>query len=95
MVKSGKYDDQRQPVHPPVVRIGHLRSVAGLTLDQLCERVGEITGKPPTRGAMSAIEHGIRGASDEMLRAIALAFGLPPDAIDTTYVPRAGKGEAA
>lgn len=72
---------------PPHVAIGDLRRATGLTLDELCERMTEITGHSYTRGAISAIEIGIRGASVDTLQAIALAYGLAPNALRTNYQP--------
>lgn len=73
---------------PPHVSIKSLRKVSGITLDQLATRIEQITGDLPTRGALSAVENGHRGASAELLRAIEMAYGLEAGAIDTTYRPR-------
>ena len=86
---ESKYANQRVRIVPPHVSLQSLRVATGMTLDELCERVGEVTGKePPKRGTMSAIENGIRGASSELLDAIALAYGLQPGSVTTTYRPR-------
>lgn len=94
MVKSGKYD-QREPVHPPVVTIRSLRRALHWTLDELADRVAEHLGTRPTKGALSAIEGGLRGASTEMLRALELAFDIDSHSIDTQYTPRATTKDAA
>jgi transcriptional regulator with XRE-family HTH domain len=87
------YGAQRGKVVPPHVSLHHLRVAVGLTIDGLRDRISEATGQPaPTRGAISAVENGHRGASAEMLHAIALAYGLPDGAITTTYQPRRTQG---
>lgn len=48
----------------------------------------EATGAPFSRGALSGIENGHRGASAQTLAALAVAYGLRSDAIRTDYVPR-------
>ena len=75
---------------PPHVSLGELRAALGLTIDQVCARVAEeMPGeKPPTRGAISAIENGHRGVSAQMLTALTAAYGLRPGAITTDYEPR-------
>lgn len=73
---------------PPHVPLGALRHVARITLDELGAAIGEITGERPTRGALSAIESGTRGASAETLRAIEQVYGLQPGSITTAYRPR-------
>lgn len=82
------YDSQRARRTPPHVSLGDLRSVSGKTLDQVCEAVSETLGKPFTRGALSAIENGHRGASRPVLEALEVAYGLRPGSLDTNYVPR-------
>lgn len=86
---------QRPRRTPPHVPLGDLRSISGKTLDQVCEAASEILGKPLTRGALSGIENGHRGASHEVLAAIEIAYGLRPGAITTDYAPRARSIEAA
>lgn len=71
-----------------------LRRVSGLKLDEVCDQIEEITGDRPTKGALSAIENGHRGASAELLRALELVYGLQPGDITTTYQPRATPGVA-
>jgi transcriptional regulator with XRE-family HTH domain len=95
MAASGKYTKQRQPKIPPHVSLKHLRDVSGLTLDQLIERIAKkCDGYRPTRGAISGLENGHRGASERLLRAIEKAYGLPAGSIVTDYVPRI-RNEAA
>lgn len=80
---------------PPHVSIGDLRNATGLTIDQFIERMKETTGLVATRGSISAIENGQRGASKDLLRAIALTYGLKPDAVTTDYQPRSRAEDAA
>lgn len=68
--------------------LGDLRSVSGKTLDQICDAVSEVLGKPFTRGALSAIENGLRGASPATLAALEVAYGLRSGALVTDYEPR-------
>jgi hypothetical protein len=86
--KHRRYERQRPSVTPPHVSLGDLRLAVGLTIDQLIERVEEETGRRYTRGAISAVENGHRGASEELLEGLALAYGLRRDALTTTYEPR-------
>jgi len=85
-----RYGDQRPKVTPPHVGLGDLRAAVGLTLDQVCDRVAEVLGEDerPTKGAISAIENGHRGASVKMLAALCTAYGMRDGAITTTYIPR-------
>lgn len=84
-----RYDNQRERRTPPHVSLSALRAAVGLTLDQVCERIHEENPHlSPTRGAISAIEHGHRGASVQMLAALCAAYGLPVGAITTDYFPR-------
>lgn len=67
--------------------------MSGLTLEQVAAAVTDILEiQPPekavTRGAISAIESGLRGASVQMLDAIAVAYGLEPGDLTTDYAPR-------
>ena len=96
MSKTPRYDHQRPRITPPHVSLGDLRMAVGITLDQLCDRVAEVIGEEnrPTKGAISAIENGHRGASVPMLKAIALAYGLREDSITTTYEPRTREPKA-
>lgn len=83
-----RYGDQRPRRIPPHVSLGDLRMAMGLTLDAVCERVEQESGIRPTRGAISAIENGHRGASVPLLNALEAAYGLREGSITTTYVPR-------
>lgn len=95
MAPKTTYEAQRPRVTPPHVALADLRHAAGLTLDAVCERVAEQGRKDSngrdltlTRGGLSAIENGHRGASAQLLMALAVAFGLREDALSTSYVPR-------
>lgn len=83
-----RYADQRVKVIPPHVSIGDLRRALGLTLDQVCERFEDATGAQITKGALSGIENGHRGASASVLAGLAAVYGLPVGAVSTTYQPR-------
>lgn len=92
--RTGRYAAQRPRVEPPAVRLGDLRAALGLKLDTVLDRIEEELGTRPTRGALSAIENGHRGASDAMLRALEIAYGLRAGALSTAYEPRAARGAA-
>lgn len=79
---------QRPRVTPPHVSLRALRKACRLTLDEVCARVSEVTGKELTRGALSAIENGLRGASSDVLLGLAHAYDLDREDIDTQYEPR-------
>lgn len=65
----------------PQVRIRPYRvAVAGLTLEQLAERIGE-HGVSVTISHLSNVEKGHQRASERLLRAWALALGLDPLAL--------------
>lgn len=83
-----RYGNQRSEVTPPHVSLAVLRSAVGITIEQLCDRIEEETGERPSRGTISAIETGKRGASRSMLVALARAYGIDDDAISTDYMPR-------
>jgi transcriptional regulator with XRE-family HTH domain len=85
---ASRYDAQRARKTPPHVALQDLRAVSGKTLDQVCEAASEVLSKPLTRGALSAIENGHRGASTSVLRALEVAYGLRPGALVTDYEPR-------
>ncbi|MCV7080000.1 transcriptional regulator [Mycolicibacterium insubricum] len=65
-----------------------LRRVSGLTLDEVCDLVAEVTGDRPTRGALSAIENGHRGASAQLISGLEHAYNLDAGSISTVYRPR-------
>lgn len=85
---ANRYTEQRAKVVPPYVPLKVLRKVSGLSLDQVCERVSEYTGNTLSRGALSAIENGHRGASAEVLAGIAHAYDIELTDVDTKYTPR-------
>lgn len=87
------YEPQRPRRTPPHVSLGDLRVAIGLTLDQVIERLRQETGRSYTRGAISAIENGHRGASAQLLEALCSAYGLRAGAIRTDYEPRSQAGE--
>jgi hypothetical protein len=90
-----RYDGQRRRVTPPHVSLGDLRVATGMTIDKVIERINEeFPELKPTRGAISAIENGHRGASDLMLAALCAAYGLREGAITTTYRPRSSEAAA-
>lgn len=85
---GSKYDNQRAPKNPPHFALKHARAIAGITAEELCRRIREEDPTlNPTRGTISLIESGSRGASPRMLAAICAAYGLPPDALETDYKP--------
>ena len=86
--QARRYPRKRNPKVPPHIAVGVLRRVCGLKLDDVCDQVEEITGDRPTRGALSAIENGHRGASAELIAALEMVYGLNPGDITTNYVPR-------
>lgn len=88
-----RYVGQRNRVTPPHVSIGDLRVATGMTIDQLLDRLFEVTGHRYTRGAISAIENGHRGASADLLEALAVAYGLRTGAVTATYRPRGSSDE--
>lgn len=85
---ANPYTNQRPKTQPPHIALGDLRSACGFTLDQVCTRYAEATGRELTRGALSGIENGHRGASADMLAGLELAYGLRAGAITTSYEPR-------
>jgi hypothetical protein len=89
-----RYARQRSKVVPPHVTVGDLRVALGMTIDEVISRIEKETGRTVTRGAISAVENGHRGASDELLRSLEIAYGLHDGAITTTYRPRAGRNAA-
>lgn len=85
---TAHYEARRGKRNPPHVPLSALRIALGLTVETVLDRIEEETGKRPTRGTVSAIENGHRGASNQMLAAFELAYGLPEGAITTDYEPR-------
>lgn len=86
------YTKQRPAKTPPHVTLRGLRKATGMTLEQVCEAASEALGLPPEkrvqRGTLSLIESGQRGASQQMLDALAIAYGMDPGDIVTDFVPR-------
>jgi transcriptional regulator with XRE-family HTH domain len=80
---------------PPHVPLGALRTVAGLSLEQLARRLSEETDCSPGRGTLCAIESGDRGASLDLLNALEYVYKLKPGTISTTYEPRAPRGASS
>ncbi|WP_454199506.1 helix-turn-helix domain-containing protein [Nocardia sp. Marseille-Q1738] len=85
-------EDKRPRVSAPHVPLSVLRKKMRLTLEAVCERIYEETGMRPERGTLSAIENGHRGASAQMIEALALVYDIPVSAIDTQYSPRNRQG---
>lgn len=94
-----RYDKQRAAKTPPHVTLKGLRRASGMTLEQVAEAVTEVLygeqgdrdlGDRPSvnRGTIAAIESGLRGASVQMLDAMAVAYGMEPGDIVTNYEPR-------
>lgn len=82
-----KYDTQRPKVAPPHVPLVAVRNALGLKQTDVCAEVSRLLGKSFTKGALSAIENGHRGASTETLRAIEVALGLRDGDLVTDYTP--------
>jgi transcriptional regulator with XRE-family HTH domain len=80
-MSNTKYTE-RDRKSPPSVSIRSLRTATGRTLDDVCKAFEEIAGKPLTKGALSAIESGLRGVSPDTARFLALAYGLDENAIE-------------
>ena len=85
---NSPYLHQRPKQTPPHIALADLRAACGLTLDQVCGRFTEATGRELTRGALSGIENGHRGASADVLAGLESAYGLRRGSIDTQYEPR-------
>lgn len=90
-----RYSNQRPRKVPPHVSLADIRAISGKTLDQVCAAASEELDRPLTRGALSAIENGHRGASQATLAALEVAYGLRPGALVTTYEPRRRELEEA
>ncbi len=58
----------------------------------LIARIEQETGHRYSRGAISAVENGHRGASVELIEAMEIAYGLPVGAIQVNYKARSGCG---
>ncbi|GAB4677631.1 helix-turn-helix domain-containing protein [Mycobacterium timonense] len=86
--RASRYAKQRPKLPAPVVTIATLRKAKGMTLQAVCDHIHEEHGLKVDRGTVSAIELGHRGASAQMLAAIADALGVHVMDIDTAYEPR-------
>lgn len=86
---TNPYLKQRPKVVPPHASLRSLRKVSGMTLDRVCELANEADPKLTlTRGALSAIENGHRGASSDVIAALEAAYDLEPGSLDVNYQPR-------
>lgn len=95
MTASTKYANQRARKTPPHVGLADVRKALGLTMDEVIANVArEFPELRLTRGAISAIESGTRGASDQMLAALCVGYGLAPGSITTAYEPRSRRSAA-
>lgn len=96
-IKGSRYANQRPTTRIPVVGIGVLRKALKLTLQDVCDHINaeQTFDKKVERGTISAIENGHRGASAQMLAALADALGVHVTDIDTTYEPRTWKSDVA
>ena len=89
MVDMSKYTKQRAVRTPPHATLKGLRKASGLTLEQVAGAVAEILGSTNVnRGTISAIESGLRGPSQPMLDALAVAYGMEPGDLVTDFEPR-------
>lgn len=81
----------------PVVPLALARKLSGKTLQDVCDHINAEFEFPKKveRGTISAIENGHRGASAEMLVAIASALLISADDIDTAYEPRRSRHSTA
>lgn len=90
-----RYSQQRERRTPPHITLKQhrldLKQKTGEAwdLDDVCDRIEEITGDRPARGTLSAVENGVRGVSAELLAALEQAYDLPTGSITTDYTPRA------
>lgn len=84
-----KYANQRQreAVTPPHAPLRAIRISHGLTMDAVLDRMAE-EGVTLSRGSLSAIESGQRGASIDTLDALALALGMAKGDLTVAYEPR-------
>lgn len=81
------YDSKRDRRKPPQVSVKYLRLARRETLDDVLDQVKELTNREYTRGALSAVENGHRGASLDLLDALEKVYGLPPRSISIDYIP--------
>lgn len=93
---TSRYDAKpRARRTPPHVALGDIRAISGKTLEQVCAAASEVLDRPLTRGALSAIENGHRGASPRVLAALEVAYGLRAGSLVTDYEPRRREERAA
>lgn len=90
-----QYRNQRERKTPPHIPLKVLRDALGLTLDQARELAREKGGVDLTRGALSGIENGHRGASAPTLAALEAAYGLPAGSLTTDYTPTSNTRRSA
>lgn len=93
--RNGLRGEHRAKRTPPHVPLKALRIVARITLDQLADELAELLDERPTRGTLSAIESGSRGASTELISAIEQVYGLDAGTVTTSYRPRQKSAPAA
>lgn len=74
-----KADDGSANVVGPLIK--EQRQSRGWSLDDLCERVSQVTGRKwsPNRHDMHKVEAQLRGVSDLELLALSLALDCPTD----------------
>lgn len=94
VAEDSTVDQQRSRVTAPYIPLSVLRKKMRLTLAMVCERIAEETGVHHDRSTISAIENGLRGASADMIQALASAYEIDPAVIDTNYAPRRRHGYA-
>lgn len=82
----------RERKSPPHVSLRDVRVASQMSLDDLRERMRDVTGREISNGTLSAVETGQRGASRELLSDLEAALGLPHGSISTTYLPRHERG---
>lgn len=87
MPTKTRYDSQRERRVPPHAPLAEIRSALGLTMDAVIDRMQE-QGVTLSRGGLSAIENGHRGASTEVLAALGVSLGMKPTALTVSYEPR-------
>ncbi|MEW6874975.1 helix-turn-helix transcriptional regulator [Trueperella pyogenes] len=75
-------------LHAPHIALPVVRRMLGLTQADLAREVSTILNREISQGTISAIENGERGASQEMVDALAAALDLPAGAVTTSYRPR-------
>lgn len=74
-----------QPLHP----VRDYRQKAGLTLDQLAERIEALTGSRPSKAKLSRIETREQPVSDDLIAPLRAITGLSVDELRPDFVPPA------